>query len=615
MLSHLTHPLRRRLALGATALLAAGVVALDRPEASPAASYVSVSCVADAGISDAFGGWAPHGTTAAGVVNVNNCNSSGLHTELYPASGYQMPFSTGLGWTYSAPANTRIAAFSGTLQGWMRDLAGGGNRGVLTVDAGQAGRLRLFVPGESLYPTGASLSYTGLNDTSVTVTAACDGWEKCTTNTAWLTLSSPRFVLSDTAPPSVGATSGSSKDDDRWVGTEKLAYSATDDGGGIALLRVYVDGVKKTEHGVDPYGDHCRILRGEAGQWVFGWPKPCASGVNDIEALDSTTIEDGRHTVRVAVVDAAQQEATLFLGERLVANNPPVNTAAPAFTDVARSSAPTVGSELAVNDAKWTGPNLSFVRSWQRCDSTGATCVSIPGATALVYRPTAEDVGHRLRFAVTATNVADSVTVLSTTTGLVTAPSSQSETTPKPTNGTNGADGRGVDGSSAIPTPGLASSTTSSTTHVFVGRVAGEPQGIACPGDRATLKLQHIKAGSIALRYGKASSAQLELTCTVSGKPITDAKLQIATKVAGQAAVAADVTTDGAGHATLRIGKGASRGVTIGYKMYSDDPIARATATLKVVVTGKLAITASRKRLHNGQAVRLRGRLAGGLVP
>ena len=80
-------------------------------------------------------------------------------------------------------------------------------------------------------------------------------------------------------------------------------------------------------------------------------------------------------------------------------------------------------------------------------------------------------------------------------------------------------------------------------------------------------------------------------------------------------AVAADVTTDGAGHATLRLAKGAGRMVTVGYRMYADDPIARATATLKVMVNGKVALKANRRHLHNGQAVTLRGTLRGGEVP
>jgi hypothetical protein len=164
--------------------------------------------------------------------------------------------------------------------------------------------------------------------------------------------------------------------------------------------------------------------------------------------------------------------------------------------------------------------------------------------------------------------------------------------------------------------PVLPSTTTnSSVSHTLIGRVVGEREGVACPNDKATLKFQHIVAGRLKLGFGKATTAQVMLTCTDSGKAIEGAKLEIATRTGARAAVASDVTTDGAGHATLRLAKGASRGITVGYRMYADDPMARATATLKVLVTGKLSLKANRKHLTNGRAVTLKGTVAGGLVP
>jgi Tol biopolymer transport system component len=41
---------------------------------------------------------------------------------------------------------------------------------------------------------------------------------------------------------------------------------------------------------------------------------------------------------------------------------------------------------------------------WQRCDATGAACRSIPGATKVVYHPTANDLSATLRLVVTAKN-------------------------------------------------------------------------------------------------------------------------------------------------------------------------------------------------------------------
>ncbi|HEV7134588.1 MAG TPA: hypothetical protein VGN27_12745 [Gaiellaceae bacterium] len=42
--------------------------------------------------------------------------------------------------------------------------------------------------------------------------------------------------------------------------------------------------------------------------------------------------------------------------------------------------------------------------AWQRCDATGASCHTIPGATKVVYYPTTADLGSTLRLAITAKN-------------------------------------------------------------------------------------------------------------------------------------------------------------------------------------------------------------------
>jgi hypothetical protein len=47
---------------------------------------------------------------------------------------------------------------------------------------------------------------------------------------------------------------------------------------------------------------------------------------------------------------------------------------------------------------------ISTAFVWQRCDATGSACQTIPGATKVVYLPTAADVGYTLRLTVTATN-------------------------------------------------------------------------------------------------------------------------------------------------------------------------------------------------------------------
>jgi hypothetical protein len=633
MISSILPRRRHRVGAAGAALLAScGLALAHSAPARAAGAYVHQSCAGvPADLSDAYGGWESFMYSISGNANDNQCPWGGLHSVLGPSS--TIPFGSAVGWKYTAPANTSITRFHVSYAGATKDFDGV-SRGVIQVLNGR-GSVGLTYTDSGAGPGNQRiLDWTGLNDSSMTVRTLCDGpngQPGCTGSMGWSSFYYPKIYLSDDAPPVAGATSGSLTTDPALKSNEVLSYSATDEGGGVARLRLYVDGsLSGVDHVVDDFNGHCQVRWTEPGLWLFSHPKPCPGSVNANEVIDTTTIADGQHTLTAKVVDAGQREATLWTATKVVANHPPVNNSAPAYLSPADAGTPQVGREIVVNgDGSWSGPSLSVARSWVQCDANGtiASCVAITGATALSYTPSVADVAHRLRMAVTATNAADSVTVYSAPTGIVTSPSSAETPTAKPTPGVDGADGtNGTNGSSTTTTttnpgssmviPSLPPASSATTIeHTFRGRIVGEPAGTACPQDRATLKFEHVKGGEMKLGFGKASTAQVQLTCTTTGKPIAGAQLDIATKTGFQAAVAADTVTDGAGHATIRLAKGASRAIAVGYRMYADDPIARATASLKVLVTAKLSLKANRRTLRNGRAVTLRGSVAGGLVP
>ncbi|MEA2133751.1 MAG: large repetitive protein [Solirubrobacteraceae bacterium] len=79
---------------------------------------------------------------------------------------------------------------------------------------------------------------------------------------------------------------------------------------------------------------------------------------------------------------------------------PAVNTAGPSVGGTARD-----GSTLTANPGTWDGtPTITYQYQWQRCDSAGANCVDIPGATNATYTLTPADVGSTVRVLVTALN-------------------------------------------------------------------------------------------------------------------------------------------------------------------------------------------------------------------
>ena len=79
---------------------------------------------------------------------------------------------------------------------------------------------------------------------------------------------------------------------------------------------------------------------------------------------------------------------------------PPVNTAVPAISGTVQQ-----GQTLSATNGTWAGyPAPSFTYQWQDCNSSGAGCTNISGATASSYVLVAGDVGSTIRVTVTATN-------------------------------------------------------------------------------------------------------------------------------------------------------------------------------------------------------------------
>lgn len=103
---------------------------------------------------------------------------------------------------------------------------------------------------------------------------------------------------------------------------------------------------------------------------------------------------------------------------------------------VGQLATPAVGQKLTGSHGNWTNAPSSFADQWLRCDSTGANCAQITGATGPTYTPTADDLGSTIRLQETATNLYGvSSPSRSAQTGVVGAP--PSATAPPSISGTN----------------------------------------------------------------------------------------------------------------------------------------------------------------------------------
>jgi hypothetical protein len=109
--------------------------------------------------------------------------------------------------------------------------------------------------------------------------------------------------------------------------------------------------------------------------------------------------------------------------------SPPVNSSPPTTSGTAQA-----GQTLTASPGTWTGAQpITYAYQWQRCDTSGASCSAIAGATATTYPVGSADVGTTLRVAVTATNTARTATATSAATPVVQGASSAPANTTPPT--------------------------------------------------------------------------------------------------------------------------------------------------------------------------------------
>jgi len=92
----------------------------------------------------------------------------------------------------------------------------------------------------------------------------------------------------------------------------------------------------------------------------------------------------------------------------------PVNTSPPTISGNAVK-----GSTLAATTGAWTGSGITFSFQWLRCDTAGANCTAVSGATGQTYVLGSSDVGKTIRIQVTATNSDGTSAALSNQTSVV----------------------------------------------------------------------------------------------------------------------------------------------------------------------------------------------------
>ena len=180
-------------------------------------------------------------------------------------------------------------------------------------------------------------------------------------------------------------------------------------------------------------------LAASSGSWsgttpmtfTYVWQRCDSAGANcaNISGATSQTytlvIADAGHKDRVTVTahnssgSAPANSATTAV---VAGATPPANSTAPAIT-----GSTAVGWTLSTSNGTWSGTNpITYTYQWRRCDTNGANCVDVSGATSKTYQLVSADANHKMRALVTATNSGGSGQSTSnpTNTVAVTAPGS-----------------------------------------------------------------------------------------------------------------------------------------------------------------------------------------------
>ena len=161
---------------------------------------------------------------------------------------------------------------------------------------------------------------------------------------------------------------------------------------------------------------------------TYQWESCNAQGQSCLPIHGATSItyvpvkaDEGQTLTVVATATNASGTGTATAAvTSVVAGAPPSFTSSPTVASLTNASSVAEDGVLTTINGRSRGPSGTTVSiRWQRCDSAGANCQPIAGATGSAYQLVAADVGHTIVVADTATNMDGTASSASVATAVV----------------------------------------------------------------------------------------------------------------------------------------------------------------------------------------------------
>ncbi len=165
--------------------------------------------------------------------------------------------------------------------------------------------------------------------------------------------------------------------------------------------------------------------RGQVSSYAYQWVHCDSSGAcSKLSGGTSSSYKpvsgDVGYSLRVSVTASNRYGSSVATSSATAAVTAAPTTSAPTNTSSPTiSGTTTVGQNLSSSTGTWSGSPTSYAYQWEDCDSSGASCVKISGATSSSYVLQSGDAGKTLRAVVTATNSGGSSSATSAQTSLV----------------------------------------------------------------------------------------------------------------------------------------------------------------------------------------------------